>query len=164
MEVRASLMWSLWLIAEFWSEEKKWNHLHDEAKLSGNVTRIKTGVAIEGNWGDWKKRKKGIVVARTVKSYQWAVDVCWILILLVLRFCSRYPFLFLLLLFKNVSGLPALDQGLVYLPLFIATNQGSWLALGCKWSNWGKRHNLMISYVTIGQEAYNNPKPLSKEA
>ena len=39
-------------------------------KGSRNVTRIKTGIAIEGNW------KKGIVVARTVKSYQWAVDVC----------------------------------------------------------------------------------------
>ena len=40
-------------------------------KESGNVTRAKTGIVIEGNW-----KKKGIVVARTVKSYQWAVDVC----------------------------------------------------------------------------------------
>ena len=48
---------------------KKWNHWQEEATLlwekgkelkgrmyvrkeSGNVTRIKTGIAIEGNWGN----------------------------------------------------------------------------------------------------------------
>ena len=47
-------------------------------KGSGNVTRIKTGIVkgIKEIGKCDKRRKKGIVVARTVKSYQWAVDVC----------------------------------------------------------------------------------------
>ena len=45
-------------------------------KGSGNVTRIKTGIVIEGNWKKKGKKEEKNVVARTVKSYQWAVDVC----------------------------------------------------------------------------------------
>ena len=130
-------------------------------KESGNVTRIKTGIAIEGNWGNWKKGKKRECCGKNGEKLSVGRRR-----LLNPNFASSK----ILLEIPIFVFAPPVQEcfrpvrALVYLPLFIGTNQGSWLALGCKWSNWGKRHNLMISYVTIGQEAYNNPKLLAKEA